>query len=99
MVAVVAWSNYDEICEGETMERVWAKLEDIAKIVIAAGGENDNDEGRKAGARKRVAASRAAAAAAPSVPSPPDTGDTDPDSEVSDDDPGFSDDGEGGEEV
>ena len=59
-----AWSNYVGDLRGETMERVWAKLEDIAKIVIAAGGENDNDEGRKAGARKRVAASRAAAAPA-----------------------------------
>ena len=54
-----AWAQYDEICEGETMERVWAKLEDIARIVIDQNGDNDNDEGKKAGARKRVARERA----------------------------------------
>ena len=55
----------DEECDGLTMERVWAKLEDIAAIVIAADGENDNDEAKQAGARKRVAESRAAALRAP----------------------------------
>ena len=74
-------ATYDEICEGETMERVWAKVEDIAKVVIAAGGDNDNDEGKKAGARKRVTARRAYAATAPL---PPDSDSDDSENEPDD---------------
>ena len=51
-----AWERYDEVCEGLTMATVWAKLEDIARVVIAADGDNDNDEGKNAGAKKRVRA-------------------------------------------
>ena len=41
------------------MECVWEKLMDIARVTQVSGGENLHDEGKKAGARKRVRDRRA----------------------------------------